>query len=695
MKAMVALEVGVLRLLAGRARAAGLDPAIDPVPGLRRDVLFACTADEEAGGWNGAGWLVDHRPETIRAAGALNEAGGMPIEVGGRRFYADQVAEKGYEVYRIRVRGTWGHGSMPRDDNALVLAAEVVTPHRGPGRAPPDPGRAPAARGGRRPPSPPDQAALVAAIVDDDPRRSRGRAPRRVRPRYALALNALLRDTFSPTIMHAGIKYNVIPGEAMIEVDCRTLPGTTEGDVREELLARIGDLAPQLRRSEHVIGAVPVEAPAEGALYEAMAAAIRAHDPDGIPVPVMAPFATDAKHTVAPRRPDLRVLAPRASAPGERFLDRFHGSTSGSASTRSAGACPSCTTSSPPTAAERPARSASAGARRVAALRARASSVTVSSHDCAAEDPAQAPGPLRVVGGRVVVRGRSSTISAQLPSSWRCSIRYCNSIDAQLVHRALLVACDALCAIVARRADRACGRSWLSRRRARGGPRRLIAWVASAATPIAISARSPRGMRPHRRQELLRAGPVDHPQHGLAALREPDRPQPPVVVLAPPLDEAPLDEPVDQPRRRRRRAADGVREVGDRGRRPLREDVQRGQLREPEVELAQLRREPDDQLPPQRAAHRDALRDLADVLDPRPGRDDGRRQVRLEHPRDDPARGAPRRRARRAPRAASGPAAGSEPDAPPARAAVRGRRRGSARGLFGRRSRVGSSPGRA
>ena len=127
MKAMVALEVGVLRLLARRAVDAGLDPATDRIPGLRRDVLFACTADEEAGGLNGAGWLVDHRPETIRAAGALNEAGGVPIEVGGRRFYAIKVAEKGYETYRIRVRGRWGHGSMPRDDNALVLAAHVVT----------------------------------------------------------------------------------------------------------------------------------------------------------------------------------------------------------------------------------------------------------------------------------------------------------------------------------------------------------------------------------------------------------------------------------------------------------------------------------------------------------------------------------------------------------------------------------------
>ena len=184
MKAMVALEVGVLRLLAARARDAGLDPAVDVVPGLRRDVLFAATADEEAGGLNGAGWLVDHRPETIRAAGALNEAGGMPIEVGGRRFYAIMVAEKGYETYRIRVRGRWSHGSMPRDDNALVRAAHVVTRIAVPSEPRPTPvvRRLLAEVGAALPP---DQAALMAAIVGDDPRRSAAALRAACDPAYA------------------------------------------------------------------------------------------------------------------------------------------------------------------------------------------------------------------------------------------------------------------------------------------------------------------------------------------------------------------------------------------------------------------------------------------------------------------------------------------------------------------------------
>src|SRR5207253_5974622 len=58
MKNLVAMQLEVMRLLAEEARAAGRDPATDPVPGLRRDVLFASTADEEAGGLAGAGWLA-------------------------------------------------------------------------------------------------------------------------------------------------------------------------------------------------------------------------------------------------------------------------------------------------------------------------------------------------------------------------------------------------------------------------------------------------------------------------------------------------------------------------------------------------------------------------------------------------------------------------------------------------------------
>ncbi len=322
MKAMVAMETMVVILLARRARAAGLDPTRDPIPGLRRDVLFTCSADEEAGGTDGARWLLENRPDTLRAAGALNEAGGVSMDLAGRRFYPIQVAEKGFETYRIIVHGTWGHGSMPRDDNAAVMAAEAVRRLAVPG----EPRVTPVMRrllDELAVSLPPDAASLARAIGDDDPRRSDAAVRALCDEMYARALRALLRDSISPDVIHSGFKYNVIPGVATIEIDCRTLPGTTEGDMREEVIARLGDLAPHCT-VEHMNGAPPVEAPASGELYDILAATIRAHDPDGIPVPVMAPFATDAKSTVKLDVPTYG-FSPLRLEPGERFLERFHG----------------------------------------------------------------------------------------------------------------------------------------------------------------------------------------------------------------------------------------------------------------------------------------------------------------------------------------------------------------------------------
>src|SRR5262249_57486095 len=104
------------------------------------------------------------------------EAGGIACEIGGRRFYAIQVAEKGYEVFRIHVAGTWGHGSMPRDDNAAVLAAEAVTRLAPPG----EPRLTPAVRRlldevGAALPS--EQRRLVEAVVDEDPKRADAALP--------------------------------------------------------------------------------------------------------------------------------------------------------------------------------------------------------------------------------------------------------------------------------------------------------------------------------------------------------------------------------------------------------------------------------------------------------------------------------------------------------------------------------------
>jgi acetylornithine deacetylase/succinyl-diaminopimelate desuccinylase-like protein len=323
MKGMVALELGVVRLLAEAARAAGRDPASDPVPGLRRDILFTCTADEEAGAGAGARWIAEHRPDWLQAAGAVNECGGVATTVAGRRLYPIQVAEKGYAAYRIGVRGTWGHGSMPRDDNAVVLAAEVIRHLAVPGpvRVTPVMRRflEQAANA-----LPPPAAAILRGLASDAPERAEASLATACEPMYARALRALVRDTFSPDVVHAGVKYNVIPGDAEVVVDCRVLPGTTEPDVRALLLERLGPELAAVCDIELIVFGSPVESPADGPLFDLLVQTIVDHDPDGIPLPGMVPFATDAKFTT-PLGVPTYGFSPLKLDPDERFLERFHG----------------------------------------------------------------------------------------------------------------------------------------------------------------------------------------------------------------------------------------------------------------------------------------------------------------------------------------------------------------------------------
>ena len=325
MKNLVAMEIGVVRLIAAAARDAGRDPAADPVPGLTRDVILTVTADEEAGGHEGAGWIVENRPEWLRAAGAINESGAVATTVGGQRFYPIGVAERGYAWFRITVRGTWGHASVPRDDNAAVLAGRIVVALGVQGSPDPSPVMTGFFAGMARKLGQADEVSrVIRALGGADPRLAEAGLDAICEPATARVVRALLRTTVSPTIVNAGVKANVIPGEATIVVDVRHLPGQSADDIQAMLVERMGPELAATCTFEVILFAPSVDAPAEGPLWEAMVGAVLAHDPDGVPLPFMVPFATDAKHTVRLDVPTYG-FSPLMLDPAERFLERFHG----------------------------------------------------------------------------------------------------------------------------------------------------------------------------------------------------------------------------------------------------------------------------------------------------------------------------------------------------------------------------------
>ncbi len=306
MKHHAAMCVMVLRALARSGRR------------LRRDVILALVADEEAGCDWGSTWLVEHHPELVRAEYALGEIGGFTLHLDGRRFYPIQVAQKGVLRLRARTRGEAGHASMPRERTAVgALSAALARLSSRPLRVHATPATRSFLEGIAGALGPPQGLALRGLL---SPRLAP--AILRMLPDRALArsLRAVLSNTATPTIVRAGESINVIPAMAEAELDGRTLPGVPGARILDELRAILGpEVELTVMRETEAL-----EFSERTPLYEALAAAIRRADPEGIPLPYMIPGFTDA---LAFSRLGMiwYGFAPVGLPPGLAFAELFHG----------------------------------------------------------------------------------------------------------------------------------------------------------------------------------------------------------------------------------------------------------------------------------------------------------------------------------------------------------------------------------
>jgi acetylornithine deacetylase/succinyl-diaminopimelate desuccinylase-like protein len=245
-----------------------------------RDLVLAFTADEEAGGGYGAHFLVDRHPELLEGCTeAIGEVGGFSFSVNeDLRLYLVETAEKGLDWLRLHARGRPGHGSMVHDDNAVTALAEAVARvgrHRFPVVV------TPTVRAFLEEVS----EALGIELDPDDPEA----AIAKLGP-IANIIGATIRNTANPTRLSAGYKDNVIPGRASATIDCRSLPGQAELLI-EQLREVVG---PDIE-IEHIHRQPALETSFDGALVDAMAAALRAEDPGARAVPYMLSGGTDAK----------------------------------------------------------------------------------------------------------------------------------------------------------------------------------------------------------------------------------------------------------------------------------------------------------------------------------------------------------------------------------------------------------------
>ncbi len=285
----------------------------------RRDIIFAGVADEEAGCDHGSRWLVDHHPELVRAEYALGEAGGFSVRLNGRVIYPIQVAEKGAVWMKLRATGRPGHGSMPRENNAIAkigaavakLADTRLPQHRTKVverylDAVAATQKFPASALMRRLHNPKVASFLLRRAPDKG---------------VAAAMAAMLSNTAVPTVLKGGVKTNVIPGFAEAWVDGRSLPGQSAADLIREIKDVIGhDIAIDVERDMP-----PVEIDPQSPLWDQMVAALKKHDPEGVPVPYLAPGFTDAKSWSRLGTRCYGFMPVRFPDDGTRFADLFHG----------------------------------------------------------------------------------------------------------------------------------------------------------------------------------------------------------------------------------------------------------------------------------------------------------------------------------------------------------------------------------
>ncbi|OUC96401.1 M20/M25/M40 family metallo-hydrolase [Streptosporangium minutum] len=298
MKDMDAMMLAVLRQMATEGRKP------------RRDVVFAWVADEEAGGEYGAKYLTAKHPELFDGVDhAISEVGGYSLEVDpSLRLYLIETAQKGLAWMRLVAGGTAGHGSMLNSDNAVTEVAKAVArlgSHEWPLNLTPTVRRflSEVADAFGLPFDPEDPAPIIEAIGP-----------------LARFVGATLRHTTNPTMLAAGYKANVIPGQASAVVDGRFLPG-----LEEEFLSTVdGLLGPDVRR-EYITHDIALETTFDGELVESMIAALKAEDPTARAVPYCMSGGTDNKTFFA----DLNIrgfgFVPLRLPAEMDFAAMFHG----------------------------------------------------------------------------------------------------------------------------------------------------------------------------------------------------------------------------------------------------------------------------------------------------------------------------------------------------------------------------------
>ena len=204
---------------------------------LDRDVIFLAEAGEEGTPDVGINFMVDRHWDVIAAEYCIAEGGQGVIRDGKVHTFGVETTEKMPRRVTLVARGTPGHGSIPRLDNAVMILANAVS-------------KAAAWQTEMRlnettetyfnrmaTISPPEEAYLYENVTNPELTETIQRTFLETFPYHY----SILRTSVVPTVIDAGFRRNVIPSEASAMLDIRMLPDEDVEGFYKQLAAVIDD----------------------------------------------------------------------------------------------------------------------------------------------------------------------------------------------------------------------------------------------------------------------------------------------------------------------------------------------------------------------------------------------------------------------------------------------------------------------
>jgi acetylornithine deacetylase/succinyl-diaminopimelate desuccinylase-like protein len=204
---------------------------------LDRDVIFLAESGEEGTPEVGINFMVDKHWNEIAAEYAIAEGGQGVIRDGRVHTFGVETTEKMPRRVTLVARGTPGHGSVPRTDNAVVILANAVA-------------RAAAWQTEMRLNE--TTSTYFQRLAAISPAEDAFRYENVANPEYSEGIQkyfletfpqhySILRTSVVPTVIDAGFRRNVIPSEVKAILDIRMLPDEDVEGFYDDLAAVIDD----------------------------------------------------------------------------------------------------------------------------------------------------------------------------------------------------------------------------------------------------------------------------------------------------------------------------------------------------------------------------------------------------------------------------------------------------------------------